>query len=171
VKKLLLLLMLTTTPAFAHDQFHPEWNEWFAKLKMPDRTMPCCGMDDAYYTDIFEVTKNGDYIAIITDDGPDELQSVPGGPKLHRKHIPIGTKFVVPKWKINDVVNSHEPIKQGEPRPFKMDGEGPGNPTGRGIIFISKYTIEKYLAGQMPDEQNNIDGLPLVWCYIPPTGL
>jgi hypothetical protein len=97
--------------AMAHDHEHHEFDEWYASLKQPDAPgTSCCGESDAYFADSFEVTKDGDYVAIITDERPD----VP----LQRDHIEVGTKIVIPKYKI------------------KFDQ---GNPTGHGILFVKKY--------------------------------
>ena len=88
----------------------PAIREWYQALMQPD--MPnasCCGEADAYWADSYQV--DGDrYVAIITDPRPDE--------PLHRRHIDIGTKFVVPNHKL------------------KYDAS---NPTGHGIIFLNLY--------------------------------
>jgi hypothetical protein len=82
---------------------------WFQSLKMPDSPdVSCCGEADAYHADAYEVTKDGEYVAIITDTRDDK--------PLHRVHIDVGTKIIVPKYKI------------------KWDQ---GNPTGHGIIFLN----------------------------------
>ena len=54
------------------------------------------------------MTKDGEYVAIITDDRPDE--------PLHRRHIDIGTRIIIPKHKL------------------KYDQS---NPTGHGIVFTT----------------------------------
>ena len=83
--------------------------KWFQTLMMPDRpSISCCGEADAYYADSFEVSPDGKYIAIITDERPD-------GP-LGRPHRDVGTKIEVPNAKI------------------KWDQ---GNPTGHGVIFLN----------------------------------
>ena len=86
----------------------PGTRQWYQALMQPDNpAAPCCGEADAYWADSFEV--DGDkYIAVITDPRPDE--------PLHRRHIDIGTKIVVPNEKL------------------KYDA---GNPTGHGIIFLN----------------------------------
>jgi hypothetical protein len=86
----------------------PGTRQWYQALMQPDNpAAPCCGEADAYWADSFEV--DGDkYIAVITDPRPDE--------PLHRRHIDIGTKIVVPNKKL------------------KYDS---GNPTGHGIIFLN----------------------------------
>lgn len=90
------------------ETLNPEIREWYQALRQPDNpAAPCCGEADAYWADSFEV--DGDkYIAIITDPRPDE--------SLHRRHIDLGTKIVVPNDKL------------------KYDA---GNPTGHGIIFLN----------------------------------
>lgn len=83
--------------------------EWFATLKQPDNPVSsCCGEADAYWADKAETGPNGELIAVITDDRPDE--------PLRRPHVPIGTRIVVPQHKI------------------KWDR---GNPTGHIVIFLS----------------------------------
>ena len=54
------------------------------------------------------LTEDGKIVAVITDDRPDE--------PLNRRHVPVGTRIVVPPHKI------------------KWDR---GNPTGHVIIFLS----------------------------------
>lgn len=87
----------------------PAIKRWYETLMQPDvPTASCCGESDAYWADSFEV--NGDqYVAIITDNRPDE--------PLKRRHIDIGTKILVPNNKL------------------KYDQS---NPTGHGIIFLSR---------------------------------
>ncbi len=82
--------------------------EWYQALMQPDNPgISCCGEADAYWADSFEV--DGDkYVAIITDSRPDA--------PLRRKHVDVGTRFVVPNNKL------------------KYDQS---NPTGHGIIFLS----------------------------------
>lgn len=114
LKRSLLALLILTAPAFARDDGQWEGSdpaivEWYRTLMMPDapRTS-CCGEADAYWADEFEMTKEGEYIAIVTDTRDH-------GP-LRRKPVPPGTKVVIPKHKI------------------KFDQ---GNPTGHGIVFLS----------------------------------
>ena len=112
--RIVILFMLVSLPALARD--NGQWGnqpaylrEWFQKLMQPDNPhMSCCGEADAYWADSYEV--DGDkYVAIITDPRPDE--------PLRRKHIEIGTRIVVPNYKL------------------KYDKS---NPTGHGIIFLSR---------------------------------
>lgn len=95
---------------------------WYRNLMQPDNpAASCCGEADAYWADSFEV--DGDrYIAVITDPRPDQ--------PLRRKHIEVGTRIPIPNHK----------IKWNE-----------GNPTGHGIVFISKGDY--------------------VYCYLPPGGV
>jgi hypothetical protein len=89
------------------DDIDPLVRKWFRELKQPDNpSRSCCGESDAYWADDYEV-KDGQYIAIITDERDDK--------PLRRPHIENGKRFVVPNSKI------------------KWDS---GNPTGHGIIFI-----------------------------------
>src|ERR1700733_12729241 len=87
----------------------PTVREWYQALMQPDiPSASCCGEADAYWADSYQV--EGDkYVAIITDPRPDE--------PLRRKHLEVGTKIVVPNNKL------------------KFDKS---NPTGHGIIFLSK---------------------------------
>jgi hypothetical protein len=100
----------------------PVVREWYQALMQPDNpAASCCGEADAYWADSFEV--DGDrYVAIITDPRPDE--------PLRRKHIDIGTRIVVPNHKL------------------KWDQS---NPTGHGIIFLSRGDY--------------------VYCYVAPGGV
>jgi len=110
--RMIIPLMLLAAPVAARDlgQWEsqpPNVRTWFQKLMQPDSPyMSCCGEADAYWADSYEV--DGDrYVAIITDDRPDE--------PLGRPHRRPGERIVVPNGKI------------------KWDE---GNPTGHGIIFI-----------------------------------
>jgi hypothetical protein len=87
----------------------PAIRAWYQALMQPDiPAASCCGEADAYWADSYEV--EGDkYVAIITDPRPDE--------PLRRKHLEIGTRIVVPNYKL------------------KFDQS---NPTGHGIIFLSR---------------------------------
>ena len=87
----------------------PRISAWFKSLMQPDNPhMSCCGEADAYWADGVEV-KDGQIIAIITDNRPDE--------PLGRAHVPVGTRIVVP------------------PHKLKWDR---GNPTGHTVIFLSR---------------------------------
>lgn len=87
----------------------PAIREWYEHLMMPDMPrISCCGEADSYYADSFETSKDGEYVAIITDDRPDE--------PLKRKHVPVGTRIVIPNNKLNK----------------------DSNPTGHGIVFLSR---------------------------------
>lgn len=69
----------------------PEVREWFQGLMQPDNPrVSCCGEADAYYADSFEVSKDGEYVAIITD-----TRDIPNRPT-----IKPGTKIVVPNYKL-----------------------------------------------------------------------
>jgi len=104
------------------ESVNPGIREWYQALMQPDNpAASCCGEADAYWADSFEV--DGDkYVAIITDPRPDE--------PLRRKHIDIGTRIVVPNHKL------------------KYDQS---NPTGHGIIFLSRADY--------------------VYCYVAPGGV
>lgn len=92
----------------------PAIRAWYQSLMQPDNpNMSCCGESDAYWADKVEVQGDKVY-AIITDDRPDE--------PLGRKHVPVGTKILVPSHKIT----------------WRR-----GNPTGHIVIFL-RYDLEVY---------------------------
>lgn len=87
--------------------FDPGIASWYRNLKMPDApAISCCGEADSYWADSFEVSKDGLYVAIITDDRPDA--------PMHRPHREIGERIVIPNHKLNK----------------------DSNPTGHGILFV-----------------------------------
>ncbi len=89
----------------------PEVRSWYQGLMQPDNpAVSCCGESDAYWADSFDVV-DGKYVAIITDDRPDE--------PLRRKHIDIGTRIPIPNHKLVDATKQQ-------------------NPTGHGIVFLSR---------------------------------
>lgn len=108
--------VLTLATMSAHARDVGQWNEgdqtikqWYQTLTMPDNpTASCCGEADAYWADSYEASKDGEYIAIITDDRPNE--------PLKRTPVEVGTRIIIPKYK----------IKWNQ-----------GNPTGHGIVFLS----------------------------------
>ena len=100
----------------------PALRKWYEALMQPDvPTASCCGEADAYYADEVHV-RGGRTYAVITDERPDE----PRG----RPHVDIGTEIEIPEHKL------------------KWDR---GNPTGHGIVFLSR---NKY-----------------VFCYVQPGGV
>jgi hypothetical protein len=111
MRRILAVLMLLASPAGARDfgqweNQSPNVRRWFQTLMQPDTLASCCGEADSYWADSYEVDA-GRYVAIITDERPDQ--------PLGRPHREMGEKIVVPNNKI------------------KWDE---GNPTGHGIIFI-----------------------------------
>lgn len=97
--------------------------EWLSNTKQPDnRMVSCCGEADAFITDNYEVDKDGNLWAIITEDYP-VPQVNPGYNKLEFKK---GDKIHIPNNKINI------------PR---LDG---GNPSGHSITFINPYNGQVY---------------------------
>jgi hypothetical protein len=63
----------------------PRQREWFEGLMQPDNpNRRCCGLADAYWADSYEV-KDGQYIAIITDERDDK--------PLRRPHIENRRRF------------------------------------------------------------------------------
>lgn len=102
-------LLLSRTPAPAHDTHHPEHDSWYQSLMQPDNPrVPCCGIADGYWADEVHV-KDGKVYATITDDRDDVV--------LGRPHVPSGTVIEVPNHKL------------------KWDS---GNPTGHSVIFLSR---------------------------------
>ena len=114
IRIIALVLVFFVSTASARD--YGQWEatdstirEWYKTLMQPDNpAVSCCGESDAYWADSYEVSPAGEYIAIITDDRPDE--------PLGRRHIDVGTRIVIPKHKL------------------KYDQS---NPTGHGIIFTT----------------------------------
>lgn len=90
----------------------PDLKAWFESLRMPDYPgTPCCGEGDGYWADEAATGPNGELLAVITDTRDDA--------KLHRVHIPVGTKIPVPPEKIRKV-----PV---------------ANPTGHTYVFIGVF--------------------------------
>jgi hypothetical protein len=110
------LFLLLAWPSWGADYAVPNLSDYYRSLMMPDNPRAsCCGEGDAWYADETETDDSGNLIAIITDTRPD-TRRLPDGTTIIRKHIPPGTKFVVPKSKIRK-----KPIP---------------NPTDHTIIFI-----------------------------------
>jgi hypothetical protein len=113
-KWLLIILMLGLVPVNAHDS--GQWEdgdkyikEWYQNLMQPDNpTASCCGEADAYWCDEVHF-KDKKTFCNITDDRPDEPR--------RRHHIDLGTEIEIPNYKL------------------KWDR---GNPTGHGIVFLSR---------------------------------
>lgn len=109
-----LIVMLCIDRAASRDagqwkDTDPNLGAWYKSLMQPDNpNVPCCGESDAYWADNTETGPNGELIAIITDDRPDE--------PLKRRHVPVGTKILVPPHKIT----------------WKF-----GNPTFHTVIFLN----------------------------------
>lgn len=84
-------------------------NQWYEELKQPDvPAASCCGEADAYWCDDY-YARDGRAFCRITDDRPD-------GPR-GRPHRDVGQEFEIP------------------PNKLKWDKS---NPTGHGIIFLSR---------------------------------
>jgi hypothetical protein len=95
----------------------PATRKWFNSLMLPgDHATSCCGKSDAYWADNFD-SKDGQYVAIITDPRPD-------GP-LGRAHIEQGTRIQIPNSSV-------------------ISGKGK-NPTGHGWVFILDNIVFCYL--------------------------
>jgi hypothetical protein len=91
------------------DEMDRAVREWYQALMQPDMpTASCCGEADAYWADEIHV-KEGKTYATITDDRPDEPR--------RRPHVDIGKQIEIPNKKL------------------KWDK---ANPTGHGIVFLSR---------------------------------
>jgi hypothetical protein len=87
---LLFFSLLLSPPVPAHDMDHPEFDSWYAELRMPDNpTVSCCGKADAYWCDDVH-TKGGKNFCTITDD-----RVIPG-----RTPFPVGTEIEIPDYKL-----------------------------------------------------------------------
>lgn len=105
-------------PVYA-DDISRENTAWYNSLMQPDNpAVSCCGEADAYYADSYE-TRGDQYVAIITDERPDERRDE-FGRTITRPHIPVGTKILIPNAKL------------------KFDR---GNPIGHGLVFIGHSSI------------------------------
>jgi hypothetical protein len=103
-----LFLGMAFVKAWAHDPDHPEHHPWYGSLMQPDNpSASCCGLADAYWCDDY-FARDGKAYCRITDGRDDK--------PLRRPHIPIGTEFEIPPYKL------------------KFDK---GNPTGHSVIFVN----------------------------------
>lgn len=117
---IVLIFSVRITPAHDIDG-SPAVNQWYEELKQPDvPTASCCGEADAYWCDDY-YARDGRAFCKITDDRPD-------GPR-GRPHRDVGQEFEIP------------------PNKLKWDRS---NPTGHGIIFLSRGDF--------------------VYCYVQPGG-
>jgi hypothetical protein len=92
-----------------NNHHNPEDREWYQALMQPDvPNASCCCEADAYWADEIHVRDGKTYVT-ITDDRPDE----PRG----RPHVDMGTEIEIPTNKL------------------KWDRS---NPTGHGIVFLSR---------------------------------
>lgn len=90
MSKYVLLFLLLIAPAVARED---DWSrsdamirEWFSELKQPDNPyMSCCGEADAFESDIFTQTADGNYEAVITNG---------------KGVIPNGVHVIIPDAKI-----------------------------------------------------------------------
>lgn len=100
----------------------PEWQqcrEWISNVQRPDyRGNSCCGEADAFEANAFEVSENGEYIAIITKEYPGTPIDDGEGGTVQSNPLPYGTRIVIPQQKVNSAI---------------LDG----NPTGKGIVFLA----------------------------------
>ena len=108
----------------------PEIRGWYQALMQPDvPNASCCGEADAYWADDVHV-RDGKTYATITDDRADE----PRG----RPHVDIGTEIEIPNNKL------------------KWDKS---NPTGHGVVFLSRTGYVKYRAHNRDSPANDARSL------------
>lgn len=101
-----------------------ECKEWIENVGRPDEEGSCCGEGDAFQADAFE-EKDGEFIAIITQDYPGGSFDDGEGGSYSTKPLPKGTRIAIPKHKVNRAYTEDgRPIKHGR------------NPTGHGIVFL-----------------------------------
>jgi hypothetical protein len=89
-----------------------EIKHWYATVVQNEYPSSCCGEADAYWADGVETSKDGEYVAVVTDE-----RDIP-----NRAVIPVGTRIPIP----ND----------------KLDSKNQGNPSGHGVIFVKVYTLD-----------------------------
>jgi hypothetical protein len=113
------LLLLMRHKARGQDwSTDPQVKNWFEGLMQPDNPAPsCCGEADSYWSDTFTQTEDGLFLATVTDPRDDKLPPNEYGTVRTRRHIPFGTRIVIPDGKV------------------KWDK---GNPTGHGILFLAQ---------------------------------
>lgn len=125
------------------DDIPADIKQWFENLKQPDTGVSCCGQADAYYADEFETTKDGRYIAIITDNRDNE--------KLHRTPVENGAKIIIPQNKLVDATIQH-------------------NPTGHGILYLNSAVGDLVQSAKKNNQFVAVDGDGYVYCFVPPSG-
>lgn len=92
---------------------------WIGNVKRPDQPRySCCGEGDAFEANAFEVSPEGNYIAVLTKDYPPVIGDDGEGGSYVSRSYSIGTRITIPKDKVNRAYEN-------------------GNPTGKGIVFIS----------------------------------
>ena len=102
----------------------PDPDDWYETLRQPDQpAVSCCGAADAYYADDQEMAPDGSTIAIITDTRADD-RKLPNGKEVHRTHVPVGTKVLIP--------------------PEKVRKHAVFNPTGHTIVFMDMGWVYCY---------------------------
>ena len=86
---IVLIVFLYSIPiARAHDHDHPEHDQWYQTLMMPDSpSVRCCGKDDEYRCDAF--TRNGETWCRVIDDRVNP----------NRPPVAIGTEIFIPPHK------------------------------------------------------------------------
>lgn len=106
---------------------------WISKVRQPQSKSTCCGEADAYIADEWEQGEDGGWVAIITREYPAIQMDDGEGGSVTLPGMPMGTRIPIPS--------------------IRMDAEHQGNPTGHGVVFLSRTS----------------DGLWNVLCYFTQT--
>jgi len=86
--------------------------QWIKKILQPNRRATCCGEADAFEANDFGTDNDGNLYAVITQDYSTwAMEAYPSGLKP-------GDHVLIPPSRINDATKD-------------------GNPTGKGIVFLS----------------------------------
>jgi len=103
----IVLLTVAITRALSHDHDHPEHDQWYETLMMPDNpSVRCCGKDDEYRCDAF--VRDGQTWCRVTDDRVNP----------RRPPVAIGTEILIPphKYKYNQGNPTGHTLVFGKPQ-------------------------------------------------------
>jgi hypothetical protein len=85
---LIIFLGFSAAKLWAHDHEHPEHDQWYQTLMMPDQpSVRCCGRQDEYRCEAF--TRKGETWCRVIDD-----RDIKGRPP-----VAIGTEIFIPRHK------------------------------------------------------------------------